>query len=99
MSSSPIADEQVSAENANLKATRTIENNFTALNVYAEDKESALLYIMKFNIEEPFELSLSEIEFVEEESVLDLGFDTTDYLPEGFNPYESFFASNENFLL
>lgn len=37
------------------------------------------------------ELNLNEIIFVEEDTEIDLGFNTADYLPEGFNPYEPYF--------
>jgi len=34
------------------------------------------------------ELHIKDIIVLEEEEVIDLGFDTAEYLPEGFNPYE-----------
>ncbi|WP_340077838.1 hypothetical protein [Leptobacterium sp. I13] len=37
------------------------------------------------------ELNLSTINYIEEEQVVDLGFDTEKYLPKGFNPYEVYF--------
>lgn len=36
------------------------------------------------------ELDLNEIVFIEEEEVIDLGFDTGDYLPEGFDANEAY---------
>ena len=33
-------------------------------------------------------LKMADITFVEEEEKIDLGFDTAQYLPEGFDPYE-----------
>lgn len=33
-------------------------------------------------------LDLNDIVFIEEEAPVDLGFNTSDYLPEGFDPYE-----------
>ncbi len=36
------------------------------------------------------ELDLNEIVFIEEEEVVDLGFDTRDYLPEGFDANEAY---------
>ncbi len=33
-------------------------------------------------------LNLADIRFIEEEDTVDLGFNTADYLPEGFDPYE-----------
>lgn len=38
---------------------------------------------------EPFDLD--SLEYIEEEEVIDLGFDTADYLPEGFDPYAFYF--------
>jgi len=40
------------------------------------------------------ELDINTIKYIEEEEVIDLGFDTADYLPEGFNPYEVYFDLN-----
>jgi len=37
------------------------------------------------------ELDINTIVYIEEEEVIELGFDTADYLPEGFNPYEVYF--------
>ncbi|MEN1786305.1 MAG: hypothetical protein AAGF77_14385 [Bacteroidota bacterium] len=42
------------------------------------------------NIEEPRALQIDDIVFVEEEVEVGLGFNTADYLPEGFNPYERY---------
>lgn len=36
----------------------------------------------------PFRLDLNEIEYIEEEVNIDLGFDHYQYLPEGFNAYD-----------
>lgn len=33
-------------------------------------------------------INLDDIRFIEEEDTVDLGFDTAEYLPEGFDPYE-----------
>lgn len=38
----------------------------------------------------PEEVNLDDIVFIEEESEIDLGFDTKEYLPEGFDPYKQF---------
>ncbi len=38
--------------------------------------------------ETTFKFDINSIEFVESPGDMELGFDTTDYLPEGFNPYE-----------
>ncbi len=40
------------------------------------------------------ELDINTIVYIEEEEVIELGFDTADYLPEGFDPYEVFFDLN-----
>jgi len=40
------------------------------------------------------ELDLSTIVYIEDEEVIDLGFDTADYLPEGFDPYKVYFDLN-----
>ncbi|MGI9550699.1 MAG: hypothetical protein ACR2MT_05825 [Aurantibacter sp.] len=37
------------------------------------------------------EFDLDSIEYIEEEEVIELGFDTADYLPEGFDPYAFYF--------
>jgi hypothetical protein len=34
------------------------------------------------------DINLDDIQFIEDEAQFDLGFDTSDYLPEGFDPYE-----------
>ena len=37
------------------------------------------------------ELDLNSIKYIEEEQIIELGFDTADYLPEGFDPYAFYF--------
>lgn len=37
---------------------------------------------------------LDSVEYIEEEEVIELGFDTADYLPEGFDPYAFYFDVN-----
>lgn len=45
------------------------------------------------------ELDVQNIEFIEEEGDCELGFDTSKYLPEGFDPYQgTFFLSTLNFM-
>ncbi|WP_394974922.1 hypothetical protein [uncultured Croceitalea sp.] len=34
------------------------------------------------------DFDVSKISFIEEDQQIDLGFDTTEYLPEDFNPYQ-----------
>ena len=67
----------------------TLENNFTALNINADLNESTTGFSSWSH-----ELNLNEIEYVEEEPEVDLGFDTSDYLPKDFNPYASYFDLN-----
>ena len=40
------------------------------------------------------DLDLNEIAFIEEDPQIELGFDTTAYLPEGFDPYELYVDLN-----
>ncbi len=45
------------------------------------------------------ELDVQSIEFIEEDHNWELGFDTSKYLPEGFNPYEGQFSvSSINYM-
>ncbi|MEM7484392.1 MAG: hypothetical protein AAF348_04215 [Bacteroidota bacterium] len=44
--------------------------------------------------DDTYKLNLNEIQFIEEESEVVLGFDPQDYLPEDFNPYETYFDLN-----
>lgn len=41
-------------------------------------------------ISELDELVLDSVDYIEEEADFDLGFDTSDYLPEDFNPYKMY---------
>ncbi len=97
LGSTAVANDQQSTKvpvvETKTESLSTFENNFTVLQINAEIKDAtSKLYAMYTS--GSFELNLSEIEFVEEESVDDLGFDTSDYLPEGFNPYETYFDLN-----
>lgn len=40
------------------------------------------------------DLDLNEIVYIEEEPQIELGFDTADYLPEGFDPYKLYVDLN-----
>jgi len=40
------------------------------------------------------DFDLDSIEYIEDEEVIELGFDTADYLPEGFDPYAFYFDVN-----
>ncbi|RNC92753.1 MAG: hypothetical protein ED555_06700 [Allomuricauda sp.] len=97
LGSSPVAEPQESTVpviHKSTEFTRTLENSFTAIEFDAEVIEEAPLAVMTFKIEEPVELSLREIDFIEEETEIDLGFDTSAYLPEDFNAYEVYFDLN-----
>ena len=97
MSSGPIAEEQKSTVpvlQTSQETTRSLENGFAALRIEADVVEEMSNDPVGYEDSASYELDLSEIEFIEEESVVDLGFETKDYLPEGFNPYENFFDLN-----
>lgn len=47
--------------------------------------------VSRLLVNAPEEVKLSEIVFIEEESPIDLGFNTADYLPEGFDPHTVYF--------
>lgn len=40
------------------------------------------------------EFDLDSVQYIEDEEILDLGFNTADYLPEGFDPYAFYFDVN-----
>lgn len=95
MCSSAIAEEQqgkstvaIPAETERADTTGTFENTFTALNINVGGKRLVSAYYVDQGC---FELNLNEIEFIEDESEVDLGFDTSAYLPEGFDPYKPYF--------
>jgi len=98
LGSSPVAEPQESTVpviHESTEFTRTLENSFTAIEFDAEVVEEGPLYVMTFDIAEPAELNLNEVLFIEEVNEEDeLGFDTSEYLPEGFNPYEVYFDLN-----
>jgi len=90
MSSSPILEAQESTVpviQASQETNRSFENNFTALRVEADVVEEAPFYVLRFEDSKPYQLNLNDIEFIEEEVTVDLGFEAADYLPEGFDPY------------
>ena len=97
MSSSPIADEQKSTVpvfQESQEINRSLENSVTVLNVEADGTDAASFFTVSYEESAAYELDLNEIPFIEEETEVDLGFETADYLPEGFNPYENFFDLN-----
>ena len=96
LSSSAVAKDQQSATavvETKTEQVSTFENNFTVLTIGSELSETTSQFYGLWN-EGFYELNLNEIEFLEEDSEIDLGFDTTDYLPEGFNPHETYFDLN-----
>lgn len=50
--------------------------------------------VSRITTEAPAELDLDEVIYIEEEIPVELGFDTEDYLPEDFNPYEQYVDLN-----
>nr|WP_298923633.1 hypothetical protein [uncultured Allomuricauda sp.] len=85
ISGTAVAEEQQSTTlvaQTTAKTVSTFERNYTVLNSNTEI------------IKDSFTLNLDEIEFIEKESEIDLGFDTSNYLPEDFNPYEIYFDLN-----
>lgn len=50
--------------------------------------------VSRLTVKTPEDIKVSEIVFIEEEASLDLGFDTAEYLPEGFDPYNVYFDVN-----
>ena len=102
LSSSPVTEEQQSSLNQPVQETKTeiqstFENSISVLRINAEVQNLADTY-MGWE-EDSAEFDLDEIEFVEDEAEIDLGFDTSAYLPEGFNPYENYFDLNSIIFL
>ncbi|MET1259085.1 hypothetical protein ABV409_07075 [Flagellimonas sp. DF-77] len=79
--------------NTNLEVIGTTVEGLATSGLDVELEEAPLL-LTKVTINEPEVLETDEIAFLEIEEEVDLGFDTADYLPEGFNPYESYFDLN-----
>ena len=92
LSSTAIANDQQNAKVVEVQSETpgSLENSLTTLNISAELNNST----SEMNDYASYELNLNEVAYIEEEPELDLGFDTSDYLPEGFNPYESYFDLN-----
>ena len=97
LSSSAVAKDQQSTTAAvvetKVEQAGTFENNFTVLTIGSELSETTHRFYGLWN-DGFYELNLNEIEFLEEDSNIDLGFDTSDYLPEGFDPHETYFDLN-----
>lgn len=65
--------------------------------IYTTDNsksKSAPELVSSIEWETPVALALDEIVYIEEESEIDLGFDTADYLPEGFDPHKQYLDLN-----
>ncbi len=52
--------------------------------------EISFEWASRMESETPVELNLDDIIYIEDDSDINLGFDTADYLPEGFDPYEQY---------
>ena len=98
LSSSPTADAQTSTVymiRASHEVNRSIENTFTAFNTEIQPVQGvATSFTFRYKDNTPCELDLNEIDFIEPKTQVDLGFETADYLPDGFNPYEPFVDLN-----
>lgn len=92
LSSTAIANDQQNVRfvEHQSETLNSLENSLTVLNISADLSNST----SEMNDYASYELNLNEIVYLEEEPEVDLGFDTSDYLPEGFNPYESYFDLN-----
>lgn len=92
LSSTAIANDQQNAKVAELQSETlgSLENSLTTLNINADVNDST----SGMGEYASYELNLDEVVYIEDEPELDLGFDTSDYLPEGFDPYKSYFDLN-----
>ncbi|MBT8183032.1 MAG: hypothetical protein KJO53_15745 [Eudoraea sp.] len=69
-------------------------NNLETLAMQSETVWKAPKLVSRMLVHTPDDIKVSEIVFIEEETSIDLGFDTADYLPEGFDPYNVYFDIN-----
>lgn len=69
-------------------------NNPEVLAMQIETEWKAPKLISRTLVNAPEDIKVSEIVYIEEETSIDLGFDTADYLPEGFDPYNVYFDVN-----
>jgi len=69
-------------------------NNLETLAMQSETVWKAPKLVSRMLLNTPDDIKVSEIVFIEEETSIDLGFDTADYLPEGFDPYNVYFDIN-----
>lgn len=74
-------------------------NNLETLAMQSETVWKAPKLVSRIPENTPDDIKVSEIVFIEEETSIDLGFDTADYLPEGFDPHNVYFDINSvNFI-
>ena len=78
------ADPYVGNQEVKTVAISTFENEVLT-------DSTAKAYFVNFEVNEPTELDLDSIVYIEDEEEVDLGFDPAAFLPEGFNPYEAYF--------
>ncbi|WP_019668787.1 hypothetical protein [Eudoraea adriatica] len=69
-------------------------NNPEVLAMQIETEWKAPKLVSRTLVNAPEDIKVSEIVYIEEETSIDLGFDTVDYLPEGFDPYDVYFDIN-----
>ncbi len=69
-------------------------NNSEVLAMHIETEWKAPKLVSRTLVHAPEDIKVSEIVYIEEETSIDLGFDTADYLPEGFDPYNVYFDVN-----
>ena len=69
-------------------------NNLETLAMRSETVWKAPKLVSRMLVNAPEDIKVSEIAYIEEETSIDLGFDTIDYLPEGFDPYNVYFDVN-----
>ena len=82
-----------STEDSIYEATFEV-NNPEIFAMQSETVWKAPKLISRMPVNAPDDIKVSEIVFIEEETAIDLGFDTADYLPEGFDPYKVYFDIN-----
>ena len=59
-----------------------------------ENVPTSTSFVMDSECKTNPDLDLKDIVFIEEEPQIELGFDTVDYLPEGFDPYQMYVDLN-----
>ena len=69
-------------------------NSHELLAMETETVWKAPKLVSRISVKAPEDIKMAEIVFIEEESSIDLGFDTAEYLPEGFDPYSVYFDVN-----